>query len=208
VRQGKPEGIRAYRFDGWELNLNTRRLMSPAGQSVPLSNGEFSLLVVLLGAPSRILSRDQLLDLSGCTTTRSTTARWTCRFMRLRRKIEKDPAEPRYIRTEKGRRLPVRRPRSKPLLKDCPSRVFTFPVPPPFNGFKGKTMAQHPSSSSTKADRALRLRQQRQTTRNCSMRIPGPSWLPRSASVRRWCISKSSWGPIRARNRLRIRVYA
>src|SRR5439155_20183673 len=64
VRQGKPEGIRAYRFDGWELNLNTRRLLSPAGQSVPLSNGEFSLLVVLLGAPSRILSRDQLLDLS------------------------------------------------------------------------------------------------------------------------------------------------
>src|SRR5207249_167439 len=56
VRQGKPEGIRAYRFDGWELNLNTRRLLSPAGQSVPLSNGEFSLLVVLLGAPSRILS--------------------------------------------------------------------------------------------------------------------------------------------------------
>src|SRR3989454_10997674 len=33
VRQGKPEGIRAYRFDGWELNLNTRRLLSPAGRS-------------------------------------------------------------------------------------------------------------------------------------------------------------------------------
>src|SRR5688572_3202571 len=28
VRQGRPEGIRAYRFDGWELNLNTRRLAS------------------------------------------------------------------------------------------------------------------------------------------------------------------------------------
>src|SRR5258706_15607802 len=26
VRQGRPEGIRAYRFEGWELNLNTRRL--------------------------------------------------------------------------------------------------------------------------------------------------------------------------------------
>src|SRR5829696_7804852 len=64
VRQGKPEGIRAYRFDGWELNLNTRRLTSREGRAVPLSNGEFSLLVVLLGAPNRILSRDQLLDLS------------------------------------------------------------------------------------------------------------------------------------------------
>ena len=64
VRQGKPDGIRAFRFDGWELNLNLRRLTGPDGRGVPLTNGEFSLLVVLLGAPSRILSRDQLLDLS------------------------------------------------------------------------------------------------------------------------------------------------
>src|ERR1700682_3653370 len=50
IQQGRPEGIRAYRFDGWELNLNTRRLKSPIGRLVRLSNGEFSLLVVLLGA--------------------------------------------------------------------------------------------------------------------------------------------------------------
>jgi DNA-binding response OmpR family regulator len=64
VQQGRPEGIRAYRFDGWELNLNTRRLMNRDGQAVPLSNGEFSLLIVFLGAPHRILSRDQLIDMS------------------------------------------------------------------------------------------------------------------------------------------------
>src|SRR4030081_1805854 len=64
IQQGRPEGIRAYRFDGWELNLNTRRLKSPIGRLVPLSNGEFSLLVVFLGSSNRILSRDQLLDLS------------------------------------------------------------------------------------------------------------------------------------------------
>jgi len=58
VHQGRPEGIRAYRFDGWELNLNTRRLTAPDGHAVRLSNGEFSLLVVLLGSPHRILSRD------------------------------------------------------------------------------------------------------------------------------------------------------
>src|SRR6266851_4350550 len=102
VRQGKPEGIRAYRFDGWELNLNTRRLLSPAGQSVPLSNGEFSLLVVLLGAPSRILSRDQLLDLSRLHNDEVYNRSVDVQIMRLRRKIEKDPAEPRYIRTERG----------------------------------------------------------------------------------------------------------
>src|SRR3954469_2840598 len=63
VRQGKPEGIRAYRFDGWELNLNLRRL-TIEGRHVALSNGEFNLLVVLLGSQQRILSRDQLIDLS------------------------------------------------------------------------------------------------------------------------------------------------
>jgi two-component system OmpR family response regulator len=102
VRQGKPEGIRAYRFDGWELNLNTRRLSARDGSTVPLSNGEFSLLVVLLGAPSRILSRDQLLDLSRLHNDEVYNRSVDVQIMRLRRKIEKDPAEPRYIRTERG----------------------------------------------------------------------------------------------------------
>jgi DNA-binding response OmpR family regulator len=102
VRQGKPDGIRAYRFEGWELNLNTRRLVGSEGKSVPLSNGEFSLLVVLLGAPNRILSRDQLLDLSRLHNDEVYNRSVDVQIMRLRRKIEKDPAEPRYIRTERG----------------------------------------------------------------------------------------------------------
>jgi DNA-binding response OmpR family regulator len=102
VRQGKPEGIRAYRFDGWELNLNSRRLRAPDGRGVALSNGEFSLLVVLLGAPDRILSRDQLLDLSRLHNDEVYNRSVDVQIMRLRRKIENDPAQPRYIRTERG----------------------------------------------------------------------------------------------------------
>ena len=102
VRQGKPEGIRAYRFDGWELNLNTRRLTGTEGKAVPLSNGEFSLLVVLLGAPNRILSRDQLLDLSRLHNDEVFNRSVDVQIMRLRRKIEPDPAQPKYIRTERG----------------------------------------------------------------------------------------------------------
>ena len=49
---------RAYRFAGWELNLRTRRLLSPEGHSVELSNGEFSLLNALCRAPQRVLTRD------------------------------------------------------------------------------------------------------------------------------------------------------
>ena len=102
VRQGRPDGVRAFRFDGWELNLNTRRLAAPDGTQVALSNGEFSLLVVLLGAPQRILTRDQLLDLSRLHNDEVYNRSVDVQIMRLRRKIEKDPGEPRYIRTERG----------------------------------------------------------------------------------------------------------
>ena len=102
VRQGRPEGVRAYRFDGWELNLNTRRLTAKDGNPVALSNGEFSLLVVLLGAPNRVLSRDQLLDLSRLHNDEVFNRSVDVQIMRLRRRIEIDPAEPRYIKTERG----------------------------------------------------------------------------------------------------------
>jgi two-component system OmpR family response regulator len=102
VHQGRPEGVRAYRFDGWELNLNTRRLKNRDGQVVPLSNGEFSLLVVLLGAPNRILSRDQLLDMSRLHSDDVYNRSVNTQVMRLRRKLEAEPAKPRYICTERG----------------------------------------------------------------------------------------------------------
>jgi two-component system, OmpR family, response regulator len=102
IQQGRPEGVRAYRFDGWELNLNTRRLMRPDGHAVRLSNGEFSLLVVLLGAPQRILSRDQILDMSRLHGDDVYNTSVNTQILRLRRKIEKDPARPRFIRTERG----------------------------------------------------------------------------------------------------------
>jgi two-component system OmpR family response regulator len=102
VQQGRPEGIRAYRFDGWELNLNTRRLKSPVGRLVRLSNGEFSLLVVLLGAANRILTRDQLLDMSRLHGDDVYNRSVNTQILRLRRKLESDPAKPQYICTERG----------------------------------------------------------------------------------------------------------
>ena len=102
VQQGRPDGIRAYRFDGWELNLNTRRLKNAGGDIVALSNGEFSLLVVLLGAPNRILSRDQLLDMSRLHGDDVYNRSVNTQIMRLRRKLEAEPGKASYIRTERG----------------------------------------------------------------------------------------------------------
>ena len=102
AQQGRPEGIRAYRFDGWELNLNTRRLRHRDGRAVSLSSGEFSLLVVFLGAPNRVLTRDQLLDMSRLHSDDVYNRSVNTQILRLRRKLETDPAKPRYICTERG----------------------------------------------------------------------------------------------------------
>jgi two-component system OmpR family response regulator len=102
VRHGRPETVRAYRFAGWELSLNTRRLTRPDGRRVPLTNGEFSLLVVLLGSPRRMLSRNQLIELSRLHNDEVYDRSVDVQVLRLRRKIEEDPARPTWILTERG----------------------------------------------------------------------------------------------------------
>ncbi len=93
---------RAYRFAGWELNLRTRRLTGPDGQRVELTNGEFNLLQAFCAAPQRVLSRDQLLDLSRLYGAEVYDRSIDVQILRLRRKIEPEPARPQYIKTERG----------------------------------------------------------------------------------------------------------
>ena len=93
---------RAFRFAGWELNLRTRRLRTPAGAEVELSNGEFSLLVALCRAPQRVLSRDQLLSMSRLHEAEVYDRTIDVQVRRLRLKVETDPTQPRLIVTERG----------------------------------------------------------------------------------------------------------
>jgi len=93
---------RAYRFAGWELNLRTRRLHTPEGQTLELSNGEFSLLAAFCGAPQRVLSRDQLLSLSRLHEAEVYDRTIDVQILRLRRRIEAEPAKPRFIVTQRG----------------------------------------------------------------------------------------------------------
>jgi len=93
---------RAYRFAGWELNLRSRRLISPRGERVELTNGEFNLLQGFCAAPQRVLTREQLLELSRLNSAEVYDRSIDVQILRLRRKIEPDPARPQYIRTERG----------------------------------------------------------------------------------------------------------
>jgi DNA-binding response OmpR family regulator len=94
--------VRAYRFEGWELNVGLRRLKDPEGRAVELTNGEFSLLVAFLCAPLRTLTREQLLDLSRLHNAEVYDRSIDVQILRLRRKIEANPAQPRFIVTQRG----------------------------------------------------------------------------------------------------------
>lgn len=93
--------IRAYRFAGWELNVRLRRLTSPAGDAVPLTNIEFNLLAAFLASPQHVLSRDQLLGLSRLHNDEVYDRAIDTQVGRLRKKIEQG-AKAEIIRTERG----------------------------------------------------------------------------------------------------------
>jgi two-component system OmpR family response regulator len=102
VLRARSDKRRAYRFAGWELNLGSRRLTSPDGSRVELTLGEFNLLHALCAAPQRVLTREQLLDLSRLNGAEVYDRSIDVQILRLRRKIESNPSQPQHIKTERG----------------------------------------------------------------------------------------------------------
>jgi len=89
------------RFAGWQIDRRQRRLTAPDGSPVPLTKGEYALLTAFLDAPQRPLSREHLLQATRIhedVFDRSIDVQ----ILRLRRKLEIDPSEPRIIQTERG----------------------------------------------------------------------------------------------------------
>ena len=95
-------GRRGLGFAGWKLDLTLRRLESPEGLIVDLSAGEYDLLVAFVEHPQRVLSRDQLLDLTHGRAEMSFDRSIDMQVSRLRHKIETDSKEPELIKTVRG----------------------------------------------------------------------------------------------------------
>jgi len=90
-----------YRFNGWVLQRRGRKLIDPDEAAVPLSKGEYALLLAFLEAPQRPLTREYLLQATRIHEDifdRSIDVQ----VLRLRRKLEVDPSAPRVIQTERG----------------------------------------------------------------------------------------------------------
>lgn len=87
------------RFADWQLNLTRRELRSPDQVMIPLSAGEFDLLLVFVEHPQRILTREQLLDLARGQAHDAFDRSIDVQVSRLRRKLEFDTKRPAMIRT-------------------------------------------------------------------------------------------------------------
>ncbi len=90
------------KFDRWILDTVRRELVGEDGVGVALSSGEYRLLTVLIERPNFTLTRDQLLDLTRGRDTTLFDRSIDNAIMRLRKKIEHDPANPRIIKTVWG----------------------------------------------------------------------------------------------------------
>jgi two-component system OmpR family response regulator len=93
---------RSVRFSGWTLDLATRQLTSPVGVVVPLSGGEYRLLRVLVEHPNRVLSRDQLLDLTQGRDAAPFDRSIDVQVGRLRRRLGDSATQPVLIQTVRG----------------------------------------------------------------------------------------------------------
>lgn len=100
-RQAPPETSR-YLFGDWILKTGERELVGVDGLVAPLSSGEYALLLVLVERPRLVLTRDQLLDLTQGREAGVFDRSIDNQVSRLRRKIEPNPKEPRYIKTVWG----------------------------------------------------------------------------------------------------------
>jgi two-component system OmpR family response regulator len=97
VETSVPQGPR-FEFAGWRLDLMRRELRDPAGTYINLSDGEFALLRTFVEHPQRVLSRDQLLDITRGNDVEVYDRAIDSQISRLRRKLN-ERADAELIRT-------------------------------------------------------------------------------------------------------------
>jgi DNA-binding response OmpR family regulator len=90
------------RFGTKWLDLEAQALRDDEGNEHPLTASEFGLLKVFAANPKRVLSRERLLELANARDSEAFDRAVDLRIMRIRRKIEPDPAKPAVIRTIRG----------------------------------------------------------------------------------------------------------
>jgi two-component system alkaline phosphatase synthesis response regulator PhoP len=101
-RSNPPEAeTESYRFGEVEIDFRRGELRR-RGVPVELTPIEFKLLTLFVRAPGRLMSRERLIEGAWGPDTFTSDRIVDNHIANLRRKIETDPAEPRYLRNVRG----------------------------------------------------------------------------------------------------------
>ena len=95
-------GHEVFRFGLWQLDFTDRALRDAEGQVCALTPSEYALLETFCRHANRVMSRDQLLENLRGEQSDSFDRTIDVLILRLRRKIERNPCHPEFIRTERG----------------------------------------------------------------------------------------------------------
>ncbi|MET4727508.1 two-component system OmpR family response regulator [Lysobacter enzymogenes] len=93
------EAVRLIAFGRWRLDTTARHLLDAEGTAIALSGGEFRLLRVFLDHPQRVLSRDQLLNLTQGRDAEHFDRSIDLLVSRLRQRLQDDARDQSYIKT-------------------------------------------------------------------------------------------------------------
>ena len=90
---------KAFQFANWRLEPSSRQLFNPEGVRIALTSAEFDLLVAFCQNPGRVLSRDQLLELTHSGLAGPIARSVDVHVSRIRQKIEPNCQDATYIKT-------------------------------------------------------------------------------------------------------------
>ncbi|SFI28970.1 response regulator [Jannaschia pohangensis] len=99
---GVPNCVESQTLDGLIIDLDRMDVRDRDGQSCEVTAADVRLLRAFVDNPLRPLSRDRLMDLVNGTDWSPLDRTIDNQVARLRKKIERDPANPELIRTVRG----------------------------------------------------------------------------------------------------------
>lgn len=100
-REGEADR-RIVSFGPYKADLDGRMVIGPGGAILDLAKSEFDVLEVFLTRSNRLLNRATISDAIGFSDEPESSRAVDIRIMRLRKKIEDDPANPKFLRTVRG----------------------------------------------------------------------------------------------------------
>jgi two-component system, OmpR family, response regulator len=91
-----------FQFGDWLLDVTSRALSNGRSDECKLTTGEFNLLELFVRRPQRVLTRDEIMDLLKGHEWSPVDRSIDALIVRLRKKVEPDPAKPTHVKTVRG----------------------------------------------------------------------------------------------------------